>query len=215
MGVREREAKMPAASRCAVILLALAAASCALQPATVDLPAPEVDRTLTLYSFIEEGELVTFIVNVRATREREQADYIPVEIAVGNRSVDQLSLTRESFTLVDEEGNRYPCVGPKDLLAGYDFLDFDRKLGELASIVGNKFANFERYPSSFSPVLNAPTATTSFSVVRDATTLPRFGYLIDFIYFPRPPGPLAGRKLELFLEAPELKDPIFVKFLVR
>ena len=37
-----------------------------------------------------------------------------------------MTLTRESFTLVDSDGNRYPVAGPKELLQSYEFLDFDR-----------------------------------------------------------------------------------------
>jgi len=206
---------MPHPKGFALLVFAALAAACALQPATVDRPAPDLDRTLTLYSYIEEGDLVTFIVDQRATRERENEPFIPLEIAVGNRGLDQLSLTRESFTLVDEQGNRYPCVGPKDLLAGYHLLDFDRKLSEVPSLIANKFANFTYYQSSFSPTLSTPTGINTISVVRDAITLPRFGYTTDFIYFPHPATGVMGKKFELFLEAPELADPVFVKFLIR
>ena len=200
-----------------VILVAVvaAASACALQPNNLTRPAPDIDRTLTTFSFIEEGELVTFVVDTRATRDRDANPFIPFEIAVGNRTVNRLNLTRESFTLVDDQGNRYPCVGPKELLEGYNFLDFDRKLGELPSIVSNKFGNFTRYPSMFSPVLDPFSNALGSTVVRDAITLPRFGYFIDFIYFPRPVGGVNGKKFELFLESPDLKDPVFVKFIVR
>lgn len=201
-----------------VTLLALAlvgSAACVLSKSGVTTSAPDVDRTLTTHSYIEEGELLTFIVDIRATRERDRAEYIPLEIAIGNRGLPRLNLTRESFTLIDADGNRYPCVGPRDLLDRYDYLDFDRLLGELAGITTNKFANFTRYASQFSPVRGASTSPGTSSLVRDVVTLPKFGYLIDFLYFPAPAGGVLGRKFELFLEAPELENPVFVKFLVK
>ncbi|MDX1387900.1 MAG: hypothetical protein R3344_01840, partial [Acidobacteriota bacterium] len=52
-------------------------------------------------------------------------------------------------------------------------------------------------------------------VVQDQVDLPQWGYLIDFIYFPTPKTGVENRKFELFLETPELPDPVFVKFVVR
>ncbi|NIM01294.1 MAG: hypothetical protein GTN89_12530, partial [Acidobacteria bacterium] len=52
--------------------------------------------------------LMTLIVDTRATRYREQSPYIPLEIAIANNGLRQIALTRESFTLIDEAGNRYP-----------------------------------------------------------------------------------------------------------
>ncbi len=46
-------------------------------------------------------------------------------------------------------------------------------------------------------------------------TLPKFGYLVDFLYFPRPKTGVLNQRFELFLDAPELPDPVFVKFEIR
>ena len=51
-------------------------------------------------------------------------------------------------------------------------------------------------------------------MIREFTDLPKFGYLIDFIYFPQPKTGLRDRKFELFLQSKDLPDPIFVKFRV-
>jgi len=194
--------------------LLLAGASCAERPLAA-IPAPKIDRTLSTFAFIEEGKLVTFVVDARSTRDRDDSAYVPFEIAVGNRGLKNLSLTRESFTLIDEDGNRYPCVGPRDLLEGYDFLDFDRRLEELAGIVAGRFATFTRYPSMFSPVRDVAAAPFQSTLVRDSVSVPQFGYIVDFIYFPKPKRGVLGRRFEIFLEAPELADPIFVKFVVK
>ena len=123
----------------------------------------------------------------------------------------QLSLTRESFTLSDEKGNRYPCASPKELLASYDFLDLDRNLAELRGIVFNRFGAMIEYPSRFSPVRRAPIAGES-TMVTDSLQLPKFGYFLDMVYFPMPSTGLKGHHFELAMTAPELTDAIFVKF---
>jgi hypothetical protein len=192
----------------------LLAASCATRQPMTGQVAADVDRKLSTFAYIEEGKLATFIVDTRPTRYREKERYIPVEIAIANRGVRQLSLTRESFTLADENGNRYPCASPKELLANYDFLDLDRNLAELNEIVFNRFGAMTAYPSKFSPTRRISRAGES-TVVTDNVQLPKFGYLLDMLYFPAPANGLLGHKFELTMTAPELTDPIFVKFEVK
>lgn len=193
-------------------LIALAA-SCASRSAPRPRELTGLDRKLSTFAYIEEGNLVTLIVDTRATRYRAETAYIPLEITVANRGLKQLSLARESFTLVDEAGKRYPCVGPRELMESYEFLDLDRNgLAELEGIVFNRFATYTLYPSRFSPTRGLSAGS---SLVRDAITLPRFGYLIDIIYFPKPDTPVIGPKYELFMTSADLPDPVFVKFQVR
>ena len=196
--------------------LVLVAASCADRRGT---PKPKVDmkgldRKLSTFAFIEEGNLVTFIVDTRPTRYREEGGYIPIEICVANRGLKKISLTRESFTLRDQDGKEYPCAGPKELMDNYDFLDLDRRLAELGEIVFNRFGAFIQYPSKFSPTRDVPAYILDSTLVRDSVGLPQFGFIIDFIYFPRPATGVVGKRFELFMNAPELPDPVFVKFAV-
>jgi hypothetical protein len=176
--------------------------------------AADVDRKLSTFEYIEEGKLATFIVGTRPTRYREKESYVPVEIAIANRGVRELSLTRESFTLTDENGNRYPCASPKELLANYDVLDLDRNLAELGDIVFNRFGAMTAYPSKFSPTRGSSGAFET-TVVTDSVHLPKFGYILDMLYFPMPTTGLLGHKFELAMTAPELTDAIFVKFEVK
>lgn len=191
---------------CVVCLTTL---SCARQ----ELRGQEVsglDRKLSTFAFIEEGDLVTFIVDTRGAPYRADEGYIPFEICVANQGLRNLELTRESFTLVDEEKNRYPAAGPKELIEGYEFLDFDRRsFTELESIVFNRFSVYTRYSSNFSPTRSGGR------VVRDRVSLPKWGYMIDFIYFPTPQTGVLGKKFEIFMNSPNLPDPVFVKFAIR
>lgn len=195
--------------RIPLMLLALAVTACASRQPMTGQQAADVDRKLSTFAFIEEGKLVTFVVDTRATRYREKERYIPLEITVANRGVKQLTLTRESFTLADENGNRYPCASPKELLDNYEYLDLDRNLAELSEIVFNRFAAMTLYPSRLSPT-RLLTGT-----VTDSVSLPRYGYMTDFLYFPTPTTGLKGHKFELTMSAPELPDPVFVKFEVK
>jgi hypothetical protein len=189
--------------------LAAGVCACAGRREVRGLEVAGLDRKLSTFAYIEQGDLVTFIVDTRPTRYRAGQPYIPIEICVANNGVKRLTLTRESFTLVDEERNRYPAAEPRELMQRYEFLDFDRSLNELQSIVFNKFAAYTRYDSNFSPT------RTSTRLVRDVVTLPRFGYIIDYLYFPSPRTGITDRTFELFLESPELVDPVFVKFMVK
>ena len=189
-------------------------ASCAARQPIRGQETDALDRKLSTFAYIEEGDLMTLIVDTKATRYREKSPYIPLEIAIANRGLKQLVLTRESFTLIDEEGNRYPAASPRELIEGYEFLDLDRnQLAELDGIVFNKFGAFTRYPSMFSPMRGHSFGRSN--LVRDLVSLPRFGYLLDFIYFPAPKNGLLGKRFELFVDSRQLEDPVFVKFEVK
>ena len=199
-----------------VAALVLSAASCAEQRNTpkqkVDVKG--LDRKLSTFAYIEEGKLVSLIVDTHPTRYREEGGYIPLEICIANRGLKKISITRESFTLRDENGTEYPCVEPKELIDNYQFLDLDRRLAELSEIVFNRFSAFVQYPSKFSPTRDFPDNFRDSTIVRDSVGLPQFGFIIDFIYFPRPKTGVKGKRFELFMKTPELPDPVFVKFAV-
>ncbi len=193
----------------------LAASSCAMshrEPRAREVGG--TDRKLSTFAFIEEGKLVSLIVDTRPTRYRADAPYIPVEISIANRGLKSLSLTRESFTLVDETGKRYPVIEPRELMDKYEMLDLDRNLVELRHLVYNRFATFTYYPSQFSPTRKIAMDGSS-SLVTDRVSLPQFGYVLDMIYFQKPDTGLMDHRFELWMNAPELPDPVFVKFAVR
>jgi hypothetical protein len=199
----------------AIVLATLA--SCSARQPIVGQETTQLDRKFSTFAWIEQGELVTFIVDTHAARYRDNSAFIPIEIAVANTGVKTLVLTRESFALIDEQGNRYPAAAPRELIEGYDFLDLDRdQLAELEGLVGSKFAAYTRYNSKFSPTRSSdmdlvPGGTKT---VRDMVSLPRFGYILDYLYFPKPTTGIKGHRFELFLESQSLPQPVFVKFKV-
>jgi len=203
--------RLIALCRVSVVLICVISAACATRQPIEGQKAGELDRKLSTFAYIEEGKLVTLIVDTLPARDRDGEAYMPLQIAVSNNGQRKLTLTRESFTLIDEDQNRYPTANPRELIEGYDRLTIDRELGELAGIVVNKFAAYTQYPSNFSPTDNPARLT----VVRDLISLPKFGFMIDFLYFPTPPGGIRDRRFELFMDSPDLEDPVFVKFEVR
>ena len=188
-------------------------ASCATRQPIRGQEAKGFDKKLSTYAYIEEGDILTFIVGTRPARDKDGQSYVPFEIAIANHGLRKLELTLESFTLIDGEGNRYPAATARELLQGYNMLDFDRNLGELASIIYNRFGALARYPSNFSPTETLNVDGTA--IVRDLVSLPKHGFLIDFIYFPQPSTGIRDQPFELFLDSPNLEQPVFVKFEVR
>jgi hypothetical protein len=218
----------------AVTLVLVGASSCVTHQRSATTAPSDLDYKLSTFAFMEEGDLVTFIVDTRASGIHEPDPYFPLEISVANRGLKNLALTRESFILIDEDGNRYHVASPRDLMQSYEHLDVDQRLAELEGIVYNRFANYTRYPAVFSPTrmssgsgitpvdaeLSTPTTRSpregqeGLTTVQDRVTLPKWGYFIDFIYFPTPPTGLQGKRFELHMEAPELPHTIFLKFIV-
>lgn len=196
-------------------LATLLFSSCATRQPLRGQTVTGLDRTLTGFTYVESGDLVELIVNTKPTRLREDGPYVPIEIVVANRGLKKLTLTRESFVLIDEDKNRYPVAGPQELMRGYSFLDFDRNpaIADVAGVVAARYEAYSRLPSKFSPTRVAERNRSN--LVRDLVVLPKFGYLIDVVYFPLPSTGVKGRQFELFLQAPELPDPVFVRFLVK
>jgi hypothetical protein len=170
-------------------------------------PGPDaLDPKFALSSYIEEGELVALIVGARAAQFREDRPFIPLELAVVNKALPSLSLTRESFTLVDELGNEYPAVSGKELEKGDYNADLDVRLNEIAPVVRGRWQAFVQVPSNF-------TTTFNRAMERNAN-MQRFSYILDYLYFPHPETPVKGHRFELWMRAPELADPVFVRFAV-
>jgi hypothetical protein len=194
-----------------MILTLLALWGCAGRERITGQPTSGLDRKLSTYAWIEEGDLLTLIVDTRATRYRENEAYIPIEFAIMNRGLRSLTLTAESFTLVDAEGTRYPLASPEELFENYAFLEFDRLQGmaELEGLLVDKFSAFTRYQSQFSPDPGAIRGT-----VHPTTHIPKSGYIIDLIYFPKPQTGVIDQVFELFVEAPQLEDAVFSRFMV-
>ena len=115
---------------------------------------------------------------------------------------------RLHVTLIDQEGNRYSTVGFDELSKSYGNIDLDRRLAEVPPVVrGTYQGGFDERPSALTGSFDKPLTQRVY--------LPKFAYVVDMIYFPTPPSGVKGRKFELFLDAPELEEPVFVRFEVQ
>lgn len=166
-----------------------------------------LDPKFSLTSYIEEGAELALIVGVRPAGIVKDQGYVPLEIGVANKGMEKLTITAESFVLIDDEGNRYPVVSSEELYREYRRVDVDRRLGEIFQVMLGKFQIYSIVPSNFTPSFDAP------SLVPQAY-LHRYSMMYDLIYFPEPENGVRGRRFELFMSAPELKDPVFVQFRV-
>ncbi|GAB4222300.1 MAG: hypothetical protein Kow0062_19040 [Acidobacteriota bacterium] len=174
---------------------------------------------LTRYTYLERGSLVALAADVSATLQREDKAYIPVGIGVANIGLPSLTLTRESFTLVDEEGRRYPMAGVGEVRAELGgLMKYDLRLSfTFAEVFATGYQGWRQVPSVFFPLQDAEIDSlfSRRNVVRDNVTLPRATWMVDVIYFPHPEGEITGRRFELWMKTPELEEPIFVKFAVK
>ena len=192
--------------------LALLLASACL-PDLESLPREgDLHPRLTRFAYIEEGKLVSFLVDTEATRQREEADFIPFGIGIANIGVDDgLTITRESVTLVDEDGNRYPMATPQEVYGATGSLVADRRLSD--SFISAFRIRFDLWPliqSGFFPVQRSQARLPTERVF-----LARRSLMTDIVYFPHPKEPIFGRRFEMWLDTEELEEPVFVKLRVR
>ncbi len=168
------------------------------------------------FVFIEYGDLATVAVGTRAARYRDNDDFMPVEFSVANENLRRLVVTRESFTLIDEDGNRYAVVDARDLRRGYRFLDMDRTtLSELPDVTSSTFDAFRPFPSKFTPTFDAiPPDRLTLGAVRDTVILTRLSYVVDYIYFPKPVGGITGHRFDLVFKSLSIPDSVRVTFAV-
>jgi len=191
-----------------IALLGIAVGSawgCAIQANPAQTGPASLSPTLAQSTFIEEGTQLAIVVSTRPTRYRLDRTYLPFEVAIVNKGVPELALTRESFTLVDSGGHQYPAVGPDELAKGYGNTDVDRNYAIALPFIRTRFAEYRRMPSNFTPNFNAPISL-------DKVLLTRFSYVYDFLYFPRPSEDLLKKPLELVVRSASLSDTHFVRF---
>jgi hypothetical protein len=168
---------------------------------------PSISRKLTAYSYIEEGKLILFVVGVEAAIYRLDAEYVPLLVAVGNRKVPEaLQFTRESFYLMDPEGNRTRLASVSEITSRYMLQTMDQRI---LSSRGFLEVKFDFYTEVFAQFFPNPSGT---GVAQDRVGVPRSTWFQDILYFPMPEGGLRERRFDLFMDVPQLEDPVFVTF---
>ena len=162
--------------------------------------------------FEGEDEHIIVAVDVALTRLRLEEKYFPLSIKIANKRLPSLTLTRDSFILIDD--NRMPHYMPdiKELQKNYELLTPDSKFrsqtGLLRDQMPTSFSYYRKAESNFFPV------TAGSARVIDKVYVRQRGFMEDVIYFPMPPGGIKGKVLILRVDAEELEVPADIAFTV-
>jgi hypothetical protein len=205
----------------ALLLTGLAAAGChrrsELPDPGIPYPSSTTSEKLATFLFKEEGRLYLMTVSVNATRFHDKDPFIPISVALANKTGTPLQIHRESFTLVDPvSGARYGLAGVEEVRRQGKML-YDLRLNDQEHL-GMKLDGLHRAEAYFYGVERL--ATRGFGedirqrLVIDNVELHSFQYILDTLYFPRPEGELLGRTFELHVNSKGLQQPLFVVFTV-
>ncbi len=181
------------------------------------LPQEEgLNPRLTRFAYLEEGKLVTLAADTEALRNRDKQPVIPVAIVIANNGLPRLTLTRESLTLIDDQGRRYALASVPEgrkigALAIHDYRQSEYFFG----VLSNRFTAHTFLRTVFFPIPVTERRFEQRGLLQEHTELPKQSWTYDIVYFPHPEGSILGRKFELWLNTKELEQPVFVKFAVR
>jgi hypothetical protein len=171
-------------------------------------PSTELDPKYDRFTYRLESDKVLVGVTTFVARYREKDKYLPLEIGVANKKLNKLTLTRDSFTLIDELGNEYPLTSPEELLDNYRKQSVDLRIAHITHIFRSFFGGLSSVDSNFQP------ERPGHSLVWDRVELPRTYFMIDMLYFQHPATGIRGKKFELRVSTPELEEPLQVRFMV-
>jgi len=159
-----------------------------------------------------EDEKLIVVVDVELTRRRLEEKYFPLSIKIANKRLRSLTLTRDSFILIDE--NRIPHYMPdiKELQKNYELLNSDDNFRSQTGFLGDQivrsFSYYRKAESNFFP------KTAGAGRVIDEVYVRQRGYMEDLIYFPMPQDGIQGKVLVLRIDAEELEVPADIAFTV-
>lgn len=190
-----------------VVAAIVLATGCVMSRSTAPATTPSTpvpSPTLAPSIFYEEGDLVFLGVNVHIARFSLDADLLPVEIAVANKGIEQLRVSPEHITLRSPDGKSWPMASPEESAGSSLRSEFDRKLMPVPfrDIVELRFPNYTHIPSTFGLRGGNRTMTRTVEMRRNTWTLAQ-------IWFPNPGGELKGKLFEIWLDSPELPEPVF------
>jgi hypothetical protein len=129
---------------------------------------------------------------------------IPLEIAIANRGLHTLTVTPESITLRTAAGQRFPVARPEESAGSSLRSSFDRKLMPVPfiEILELRFSTYQFVP------LTTGLRDGNLSITR-TVKMAKNSWTMAQVWFPHPGDEMKGRIYEVWLEAPELPDPVF------
>lgn len=182
-----------------------------------NLPQEEgLHPRITRFAYLEEGKLVTLAVDTQAARQRETSKVVPLAIAVANNGMPRLTLTRESFTLIDDQGKRYTMASVQEGRTYGSLQILDLRLSQnFAEVMNGRFTAHDFLKTVFFPLQVTENEYAYRGLLRERTELSRQSWTYDVLYFPHPDGEWVGHKYELWMDTEELDPGVFVKFKVQ
>jgi len=177
--------------------------------AIVGLPragVPETSKGFAFATYKERLGPITILVGSYPAAFDRGDDLVPLQIAIGIRGEDsKLTITPESFTLIDPDGKSYPMASYSELVRHDRLMRFTERIDRAQPLVlGEQFANSTRIQSRFFPSLSEQTRISRVHLERTM-------YLRDLLYFKRPALGLDG-VLTLRFQAQGMSEPIEVHF---
>ena len=192
-----------------ILLSILMLASCAQ---FVSETPSGVDKKLGAFSFIKENKNLVVVVDVELAIHRIKEHYFPLGIKIANKRLSGLSLDRDSFILIDQDGTLYKMPEVEEIEMYYDKLIADHKFKSQTGLVGDRmltsFSLFRKAESNF-----FPQAQGAGRII-EAVYIQNKGFMEDLIYFPMPPEGIGGKVLCLRIDAVELEAPFEICFIV-
>ncbi len=205
-----------------LLALALLASGCHTAPQTRPArpegvvareAADRADEHDGWWSATRERDGVTLAVNASpaaslvtgAPAGPRDPDLVPLLIAVANGTLDRLTLTGESFQIVDDRGRPYQLSSWRAT----------RRAARRQAAVDWFHAGVAPCFLNLGPRYRF-TETVDFSsengVAQAWAQLPRGWAVCKLMYFERPAGPLAGRDFRLRLKTREMDRPLIFPF---
>ncbi len=163
-------------------------------------------KTKTIFTAKTNEGQVWVSVDIALHRTKEA--FIPLAVAVYNRSRSSVVLNHDSFTLVGAGGVPLKMPTIPELRKRYTKQSFDLTMIRLYGMpFGTRLDLEYLVPSNFFPVV----ANGSEGVRIQRVELPQFYWTIDLLYFPRPAGFAKGQPVTLVVSPEGWDTPIRVK----
>jgi hypothetical protein len=166
-------------------------------------PGSTPSNTLSPTIYYEEGRLVFLSVDVNLSKYQLEADLIPLEIGIVNKGLQTLTVGPELITLRSRNNESWPVASAKESSGNSLRSSFDRSRQPVSfvALIDQRFGN-SRFKSSTGVRQGNATMNRTVSLLQREWTAAQ-------IWFPNPGGELKGAIFEVWLNSPELPDPVF------
>jgi len=166
-------------------------------------PGVTPSNTLSPTIYYEEGSLVFLAVDLNLSKYQLEADLIPVEIGIFNKGLQNLTVGPELITLRSRNNESWPVASAKESSGNSLRSSFDRNRQPvtLIELIDQRFGN-SRFKSSTGVRQGNATMNRTVSLLQREWTSAQ-------IWFPNPGGELKGAIFEVWLNSPDLPDPVF------